>query len=186
MSKMERKKKLIEKLKNKEYRDAFVSEHVDTGIPFQIKALRNQRHWTQQDLAKRTGMKQARISKLEDPDYSRFTLATLKKLASAFDVGLVVRYVPVSELVEWELNLSSEALKAVSFDQDAYFNNTQESSAGYFNLISAASVFAANAEIVVNADTVVKDVESPLTYEDAECSFYYLNKKDEFRSTKND
>lgn len=123
MNKIERKKNLINRLKNKEYRDAFVSEHIDTGIPFQIKALRNQRQWTQQDLAKHTGMKQARISKLEDPNYSRFTLATLKKLSSAFDVGLVVRYVPISELVEWELNLSPESLKAASFDQDPYFKD---------------------------------------------------------------
>lgn len=133
MSKIERKKNLIGRLKNKEYRDAFVSEHIDTGIPFQIKALRNQRHWTQHDLAKITGMKQTRISVLEDPNYSRFSLTTLKKVASAFDVGLIVRFVSVSELVEWEINLSPNSLKAFSFDQDPYFKaDLQKSSTDTF------------------------------------------------------
>lgn len=118
-----RKKGLIKKLKNKEYREAFVSEHIDTGIPFQIRALRNQRKWTQKDLAEHTEMKQEHISRLEDPNYSKFTLATLKRLAAAFDVGLIVRFTPVSDLVKWELELTSESLKAVSFDQDSYFED---------------------------------------------------------------
>ncbi|MGR3174945.1 MAG: helix-turn-helix domain-containing protein [Candidatus Scalindua sp.] len=121
-----RKKGLIKKLKNKEYREAFVSEHIDTGIPFQIRALRNQRKWTQKDLAEHTEMKQEHISRLEDPNYSKFTLATLKRLAAAFDVGLIVRFTPVSDLVKWELELTSESLKAVSFDQDSYFEDRSD------------------------------------------------------------
>lgn len=123
-----RKKKLIEELKNKEYRDAFASEHIDTGIPFQIKTIREQRRWSQKELGENVheAMKQELISRLEDPDYSKFTLATLKRLASAFDVGLIVRFVPISDLVEWELGLTSESLKAVSFDQDSYFEDKPE------------------------------------------------------------
>lgn len=118
-----RKEKLIARLKNKEYRDAFVSEHIATGIPFQIRALREQeeRKWSQQELGKRAGMLQERISVLEDPDYGKFTIVTLKKLASAFDIGIVVRFVPISELVEWDLNLSSESLKVLSFKDEPYF-----------------------------------------------------------------
>ncbi len=121
----QRKKYLIEKLKNKEYRDAFVSEHIDTGIPFQIKTIREQREWTQKQLGENVHetMKQEQISRLEDPNYSKFSLATLKRLASAFDVGLMVRFVPISDLAKWELGLTSESLKAVSFDQDDYFED---------------------------------------------------------------
>lgn len=120
-----RKKALIEELKNKEYRDAFVSEHIDTGIPFQIKAIREQRKWSQKKLGENVHeiMKQEQVSRLEDPNYSKFSLATLKRLASAFDVGLMVRFVPISDLVKWELGLTSESLKAVSFDQDDYFED---------------------------------------------------------------
>lgn len=118
-----KKEKLIAKLKNKEYRDAFVSEHISTGIPFQMRALREQeeRKWSQKELGKRAGMLQERISVLEDPDYGKFNIATLKKIASAFDIGLVVRFVPFSELAEWELNLSPESLNVPSFNEEIYF-----------------------------------------------------------------
>lgn len=123
---IKRKKNLIKQLRDKEYRDAFVSEHIDTGIPFQIRALRKQRNWTQKDLAERIDGKQESISRLEDPNYSSFTLTTLKKLASAFDIGLIVRFAPISELVIWELVLTPESLEVASFDQDYYFKDRQE------------------------------------------------------------
>ncbi len=72
-------------------------------------------------------MKQEQISRLEDPNYSKFTLTTLKKLASAFDVGLMVRFVPISDLAKWELELTSESLEAVSFDDDVYFEDKPDS-----------------------------------------------------------
>jgi transcriptional regulator with XRE-family HTH domain len=110
----------LELLKDKEYRDAFVSEHIDTGLPFQIKALREEREWSQEKLGSKAGMHQERISALEDPNYGKFTLRTLKKLASAFDVALMVVFVPFSKLLDWESNLSPEALEAVSFEEDNF------------------------------------------------------------------
>lgn len=115
-----RKRKIIEKLKDKEYRDAFAVEHIDTGIPFQIRALREQkdREWTQKELGVHTGMAQETISRIEDPNYGKLTLKTLKRLASAFDVALMVRFVPFSKLVDWELSLTPASLEAVSFGKD--------------------------------------------------------------------
>jgi transcriptional regulator with XRE-family HTH domain len=120
-------KRLIADMKNKEYRDAFVSEHIDTGIPFQIRALREQRGLTQKELAERAGMKQERISAIENPNYKNaFTLSTLKRLASAFDIALIVRFAPISQLVDWELKLSPESLQVVSFNEDPYFREMEE------------------------------------------------------------
>jgi transcriptional regulator with XRE-family HTH domain len=126
-----RKQKLLNDLKNKEYRDAFIAEHIYTGIPFQIKALRKQkeRNWTQAELGKRAGMFQTRIRVLEDPDNESLSLNTLLRLASAFNVGLMVRFVPLSELVKWDLNLSSESLEAQGFDKDRYFKESNKETA---------------------------------------------------------
>lgn len=115
-----RREKLISSLKDKEYRDAFVSEHIDTGLPFQIKALREKEGWSQEELGSHAGMKQERISTLEDPNYSKFTLKTLKRLASAFDVALMVAFVPFSKLVDWESNLSPESLHPLPFEKDNF------------------------------------------------------------------
>lgn len=115
-----KKEKLLKELENKEYRDAFVSELIDTGIPFQIRALRG--NLTQKEFSKKIGMLQERVSVLEDPNYAKLTLTTLKRIASGLDIGLLVRFVPISDLVKWELTLSPDSLKAVSYDKDPYFS----------------------------------------------------------------
>lgn len=122
-TKRDRKKRLILELMDREYRDEYISSSVDVGVAFQIRTLRDQRNWNQTELAKRAKMYQERISVLENPSYSP-TLATLKKLASAFDVGLMVRFVPISKLVKYELNLDSTTLEVPSFDQENYFKES--------------------------------------------------------------
>lgn len=129
-----RREKLIARLKDKEHRDAFVSADIDVGISFQIRAMREQRPWTQKELADHAGKKQPWIAKLESP-YGGFSLQTLKELASVFDVGLLVRFVPISELVERELKLSPESLIPVSFEEDLYFKKDAQA-LGYIGLTS--------------------------------------------------
>lgn len=127
MNIIKRLQKVIEDLKSsKEYRDAFVEEHINTGLPFQIHTLREQRKWTQKDLGIRASMAQETISRLEDPNYGKLTLQTLKRLASAFGVALMVRFVPFSELVEWELHLTPDSLKVQSFENESYFKEKSE------------------------------------------------------------
>jgi transcriptional regulator with XRE-family HTH domain len=124
-----RKEKLITDLRDKEYRNAFVSEYIYTGIPFQIKALREQRKWRQEDLGQQANMHQERISVLESPGNERLNIKTLLRLASAFNIGLVVRFVPISDLMEWELNLSPESLRVPSFNEEPCFQEETEETA---------------------------------------------------------
>lgn len=120
-----RRTRLIEKLKNKEYRDSYISSNVDVNVAFQIRALRKQKNYTQKELAKKANMKQERISALENPSKAP-NISTLKKLANAFDVGLIVKFLPISELLEWQLNLSPESLEVSSFNEDPYFSQRPE------------------------------------------------------------
>ena len=110
---------LFGNLKDKEYRDSFVESHLAANIASQIFATREAQDWTQEKLAQEAGMAQARIPLLEDPSYGSYTLKTLKRLASALDVALVVRFVPFSELVEWVVNLSPDELAVTEFENDA-------------------------------------------------------------------
>jgi hypothetical protein len=50
-------------------------------------------------MEQKTGIKQQVISRLENPYYGKATLTTLKKMAAANDVGLLVEFVPYSELI---------------------------------------------------------------------------------------
>lgn len=113
---------LWEKMRgSKRYRHAFVAAHLSTNIAAQIQTIRESQlePWTQKDLAEKTGMAPARISVIENPSYDKLTLSTLKRIAEAFDVALIVRFVPFSELVNWVSELSPEKMNAVSFDRDS-------------------------------------------------------------------
>lgn len=113
------KKKLLDDLKDKETRDIFVEEHVTAGIPFQLHALREKLGLTQTELARRAGMAQERISKLEDPNYEFIPkIPTLLKLASVFDVPLIVRFGSWRELFGWETELSPAKLAPATFDEE--------------------------------------------------------------------
>ena len=67
-------------------------------------------------------MNQNMIYRLENPSYGRATISTLKRIAAVFDVALVVRFVPFSQLIDWvtgtpfeDKGLSPEALAVPGF-----------------------------------------------------------------------
>lgn len=97
-----RRKQIVASLKDKEYRDAFVGSLIRVRLPAQIRELRRARGLSQAKLADTCQMQQSQISKYEQMGHDEFSLATLKRLASAFDVGLKVCFVPFSELVDQE------------------------------------------------------------------------------------
>jgi transcriptional regulator with XRE-family HTH domain len=113
-------RKIWKKMRKKAYRDAFVQAQISDTVAAQISSLRNARGWKQTELAEKAGMKQSRISALEDPNHGNFEIETLRKLASAFDVGLVVRFVPFSEIAKWSASVSPATLAASSFAEDEF------------------------------------------------------------------
>jgi len=115
----EREKQIRASLSNKEYRDALAVEHVNTTLAIQIRNLReNNNKWRQSDLAKHLGIHQETISQWENPDYGRHSITTLKKLAAAFDVALLVKFTPFSELVADMVNLSATRLSPPSYSDE--------------------------------------------------------------------
>jgi transcriptional regulator with XRE-family HTH domain len=109
---------MVAKLQDKAYRDAFVGSQINIELPSQIRALREKRGWTQGQLAKKAGMVQPRISAIETPGKGKLNLETLRRLASALDVGLIVRFAPFSEMIEWVEQFSPDSFAVPSFDED--------------------------------------------------------------------
>lgn len=109
---------LLEKLTDKDYRDAFVSEEIDVGLPMQIRDMREIRGWNQHYVAEKTGTKQPRFSLMEKIGYGNYSLNTLKKLASLFDVGLIVSFVPFSEMIDFVESISKKRLQIPSFTDE--------------------------------------------------------------------
>src|SRR6266478_2400244 len=93
---------LIRRLRRgRDARAQFVSSHVDKTIAFQLRAIRNEQDLSQEQLAEMVEMNQNAISRLESEWYGKATISTLKRLAAALDVALVVRFVPFSQLIDW-------------------------------------------------------------------------------------
>lgn len=117
---------IIRRLKRSpEARARFVESNLSKELAFQIRALRDNKEWSQPELAQKIATSQNAISRLENPNYGKATITTLKKLAAVFDVGLVVRFVPFSQLVNWESGtpyiengLSPESMDVPSFAEE--------------------------------------------------------------------
>lgn len=115
---------------DKEYRHAYADESLNTHIATQIKVLREQRSWTQKQLATFTGMAQPRIAVLEDINYSSWSINTLRRLATAFDLRLSVRFETFSSLIPEIEKLSRETLERDSFENDTWFHRKDVQSTG--------------------------------------------------------
>lgn len=151
-------KRTMERLKrSKPNRAAFVASQINIGIPFQIRALRKQREWDQKKLAHESGMLQPRISAMEKPGYGSLTLETLKRLAAAFDVALVVRFAPFSELVRWHDKFSPDEFAIPDFDEE--LSSVSESSEGnviafnYLSIVDAKVTSLPGAKAEANVAT---------------------------------
>ena len=111
---------LLNSFQGDEYRHAFLAEHVRAFIALQVRALREERKITQAQLGVLMGKAQAWISRLEDPDYGKVTVATLLELAEAFDTALVIRFATFSELLDRLTTLSPEDYSVVGFLDDNF------------------------------------------------------------------
>lgn len=111
--------KTVEKLKKgKQHRAAFVASQISISIPFQVRALRKQRGWDQKRLAAEANMLQPRVSTIETPGKGDLNLDTLKRLAAAFDVALVVHFAPFSELARWSDQFSPDEFAVIGFQEE--------------------------------------------------------------------
>jgi transcriptional regulator with XRE-family HTH domain len=107
------------KFQDREYRESFVATHLTNNISAQIYCTREARGWTQQQLADATGMAQTRICLMENSSYESYTITTLKRLASAYDVALVVRFEPYSHLLDWATQTTPDQMAVCEFNKDS-------------------------------------------------------------------
>lgn len=104
--------------KSKKYREAFVASQFKRGIPFQIRALRAKRGWSQAELAKHAGLTQGVISRAEDPDYGNLAFNTVLRIAAGFDVAFVGMFIPFTQLARLVTLQSEDSVQVPSFDDD--------------------------------------------------------------------
>lgn len=123
----DRKKALAKRLQAKGSRDRFVESQIRNCIAHQLRTMRLERDLTQKELADLAGKQQEAISRAENPNYGKFTLETLRQLAAALDVALLVRFVPFSELLNRTVNMSPQDLAVPSFVDDQKMHEREKS-----------------------------------------------------------
>lgn len=111
-------KKFLSEIQDAKYRRETVSASIDVGLAFQINRSREQRKWSTQELASKSGVSETTIADLEDPNSEKHDLMPLLKIAAALDVALLVRLVPFSSMVEWEADLSESKLTPCNYAED--------------------------------------------------------------------
>jgi transcriptional regulator with XRE-family HTH domain len=121
-------RELAAEFSNREYAHGYMESHAVSRIAAQVHALRRQRGWSQEELSKRSGIAQERISKIESADFSSLTMSTLQKLSRAFDVHLHISFVPFSAGIIDIGNLHTEQLQVPSrmIDLETAFTDGNE------------------------------------------------------------
>lgn len=132
----ERRRQIVDNLGEKAYRDAFVRQSIEMGLPFQIRAMRKDRRISQAQLGKRLNTRQSVVSRLESPGYGSFSLSTLLDLASHFDVGLLVSFVPFSELASRVSGLTPASHLVPSFSMDKMLGDSAADAGENVSLLS--------------------------------------------------
>ena len=92
---------LAQKLRmlSKDARHAWLSGTINRLVAEQVRAMRRHRHWSQKELARRAGLHQPQIARIENGHLG--SVKTLRRIASAFDVALVIRFATWGECIEW-------------------------------------------------------------------------------------
>jgi len=112
---------LIQEFADREARNHYAQELLDSFIALQIKTLRQQRNWNQGELARRAKKHQSQISAMEQIDFGAWKISTLRQLAKAFDLALVVKFESFGRFLDEVLPVERGVLEKPSFPEDPAF-----------------------------------------------------------------
>jgi transcriptional regulator with XRE-family HTH domain len=105
------------------------------------------REMTKTQLAEQSGMGANNLSRIMSPDYGKQTISSLRRIAEALDVALVVRMVPFSHYLDWlsgikrvEEGLNPSALAVPSFDDEEKLGVFDARTPSYFHAVYSRDV----------------------------------------------
>jgi transcriptional regulator with XRE-family HTH domain len=119
--------RLTETLRDENGRYVYADTVTNAFVSAQIKALREDRALSQEDLAQLIGTKQSGISRVERADYSAWRIETLRKIARAFGVRLRIRFEEFGTLLDEVGGFTNKHLLPRRFEQDPVFTGSKRS-----------------------------------------------------------
>lgn len=117
-----RRQTLREKLQEPAYRAQYATTALFDNVALQVRALRRQRGLSQDEVAKRAGTKQPKISNIESPKEGdrlpNWELATLDRVAQALGTRVRVSFETYGTLIDESDSLTSESLRRPEPEND--------------------------------------------------------------------
>lgn len=110
----------LRKFLRKDYRDGYMQTQVQSGIAYQMQALRKKLGVTQLQMAEKLAKTQSVVSRLEDTDYGRVSVQTLLDVASALDVALLVQFVDYPDFLTRTEDMSEGALQVETVHESIF------------------------------------------------------------------
>jgi transcriptional regulator with XRE-family HTH domain len=117
----ERRNNLLQELRDRQYRETYAEQHVNSLLATQISTIREQRGLTQAELAAAIRKQQPAISRIENVNYARWNIETLRRVASALGCWLNVRLESWGHLVEDANTYTVESLRRNLIEDDPAF-----------------------------------------------------------------
>jgi transcriptional regulator with XRE-family HTH domain len=111
-------------LQKPEFSEGYAESFLDSFIATQLKVLREQNGWSQQQLAEIMGKKQTVISRSENVSYSSWNISTLKQYARAFRLRLRVSFETYGSLIDEVAGFSKENLQRIPRESDPALNKS--------------------------------------------------------------
>lgn len=109
---------LLQEMTDPNFAHAMLEADGDARLAAQIRAIRKQRGWSQDELAAAVGMSVEDIANIERAQMTLLQLTTLRKLARAFDVHLSLKFESVVDGAVEVVRYTEEDLQVLSRDAE--------------------------------------------------------------------
>ena len=107
---------LVEKFSDKACRDLCIASHTRRFLARQMRKFRGNK--SQSEFGNLIGRRQTVVSRLEDPNYGKWTLQTLFAVARKLNVAVVVRFVDFPTFLTFTEDMSENASDPKEFNQN--------------------------------------------------------------------
>ena len=88
---------LSEQLKDPKFAKVFEEESGKIDLAIELARIRQEAGISQRELAKRVGTTQSVISRMENPEYTGYSVRMLRRIAAALDVSVKIEFKPIKK-----------------------------------------------------------------------------------------
>ena len=137
-------------LADKDYRHAYVDDHVRSMLAYQLRCIREKMGLTQKAFGKLIGKPASVVSRLENTDYGKVTVQTILDIADKLDVAVVVKFASFPEFLSSYKDLSPASLAVASYGESSS-DNLIASASPATNIIVSEKLSQAEANLLQSA-----------------------------------